>query len=78
MLQNSESNTLPSELLIRIQKIINEKMWPSINTTLNNSKEKYNESDWQPEELIIHQMLEITEMVETDLLNVTYWTPSIQ
>ena len=31
------------------------------------------ESDWQPEELIIiHQMLEITEMVETDLLNVTY------
>ena len=36
------------------------------------------ESDWQPEELIIHQMLEITEMVETDLLNVTYWTLSIQ
>ena len=40
MLQNTESNTLPSELLIRIQKIINEKMWPSSNTTLNNSKEK--------------------------------------
>ena len=30
------------------------------------------ESDWQPEELIIHKMLEITEMVETDLLNATY------
>ena len=30
------------------------------------------ESDWQPEELIIHKMLEMTEMVETDLLNVTY------
>ena len=26
MLQNTESNTLPSELLIIIQKIINEKM----------------------------------------------------
>ena len=26
MLQNTESNTLQSELLIRIQKIINEKM----------------------------------------------------